>query len=677
MDSNHQGFTGTGFANADQEPGSAVTYRVSVPDTGHYALEVRYASVGTRSANVQVNGSVAGNFEFATTGSWTSWTTEAQTVELRAGENDIALIATVADGLPNVDSLTVTGNNPAAVDCSENNGGTPGGDTASSSSASSAVSSKASSSSASSAASSKSSSSSASSAASSKSSSSSASSAASSESSSSSSEASSGSSSSSSSSSPGDGFSLTIEEYDAGFCRVDGTVDNRHEGFTGVGYANTHNEPDSAVTYRVSVPDAGHYALEVRYASIDTRPADVLVNESVAGNFEFATTGSWTSWTIESETVELSAGENDIALVATGEDGLPSVDSLTIIGNSPTAVKCDDEGRMLPQDGNPVHRRFHSARTAWSQDQADIILSYQYDHGGWPRIQSYDDYYDDDDDDDKDDDDSDDRDDDGSDLGTIDNGATVTEMIFLAQVYKDTGDTRYRDAVRKAMDYLLDAQYASGGWPQYYPLRGDYFDHVTFKNNAMTRVLTALYHASLNNTPFDTDLFTDSDRAAMQHAIERGVDYILKAQWEQGGDLTVWCAQHDKDDYRPEEARDYELESLSGSDSAEIIAFLMTQPQTTVVEAAVKAGIAWYRSPDTYLADHTYDSSAKEKIVYSEGDRMWYRFYDLETNEGFFSDEDGDKYDDIMELSNKLRNSYTWGGNYGEEITSYADRVGY
>ncbi len=56
---------------------------------------------------------------------------------------------------------------------------------------------------------------------------------------------------------------------------------------------------------------------------------------------------------------------------------------------------------------------------------------------------------------------------------------------------------------------------------------------------------------------------------------------------------------------------------------------------------------------------------------------MWYRFYDLETNEGFFSDQDGDKYYDLMEISKKLRNSYDWGGSYGEEIISYADRVGY
>ncbi len=476
--------------------------------------------------------------------------------------------------------------------------------------------------------------------------------------------ASSESSSSSSAAGGGDETSLTIEEYETGFCRLDGTVDSDNEGFTGTGFSNTDNVPESAITYRVNVPDDGHYAVEVRYASLDTRPGDIQVNESVAGEFDFATTGGWTSWTTESQTVELSAGENDIALVASGMDGLPNVDSLTLIGNNPTAVDCGvnsgGDGLMLPQDGNPVHSRFNSSRVAWSQSKADIILSYQYDHGGWPKNQSYDTMGDG-----------------GNDLGTIDNGATVTEMIYLAQVYKDTGETKYRDAVRKAMSYLLDAQYSSGGWPQYYPLRGGYSDHVTFNDNAMTRVLTALHHASLGNVPFDTDLFTDTDRTAMQYAISQGVDYILQAQWEQDGEPTVWCAQHGKDDYLPKAARAYELESLSGSESVEVIAFLMTQPQTPEVEAAVKAAIAWFRSPDTYLADHRYNSSVEEKIVYSEGDRMWYRFYDLTTNEGFFSDRDGGKYDDIMDISAERRNGYSWGGNYGEKIISYADRVGY
>lgn len=478
------------------------------------------------------------------------------------------------------------------------------------------------------------------------------------------------SSSSQSSSSATGGSDITVQENQTGFCGVDGTVDADNSGFTGEGFANTDNANGNAIRYRVNAPSDSYYNLEVRYASASDRPAIVVVNGDTAGNVSFPSTGDWTSWTVDTVNVELSAGENHIAIVAVNGDGLPNVDSLTVTGDSPSAADCSDGGGsssssagdapVLAQEGNPVHDRFESARTEWSQSRADIILSHQYDNGGWPKNQEYDS-----------------TGSGGDGMGTIDNGATVTEMVYLAEVYRNTGDTRYRNAVRDAMDYLLEAQYDRGGWPQFYPLRGGYSDHVTFNDNAMSSVLTVLHHANQQSAPFDTDIFNESDRRQMRQAIEGGVDYILNAQWVQNGELTVWCAQHGKDDYEPKMARAYELKSLSGAESVEVIGFLMTQPQTPEIEAAVRGAVDWFRSPDTYLNNHTYDKSVEEKIVYREGDRMWYRFYDLYTNRGFFSDRDSRKVYDIMDISAERRNGYSWGGDYGEDIIDYAESVGY
>ncbi|WP_347330445.1 pectate lyase [Marinimicrobium locisalis] len=466
------------------------------------------------------------------------------------------------------------------------------------------------------------------------------------------------------------GGEITLQENQTGFCGVDGSVDSDNAGFTGEGFANTDNANGNAVRYRVNAPSDGSYLLELRYASANDRPAIAVVNGSTAGSVSFPSTGGWTSWTVDTRTVHLSAGDNHISIVAANGEGLPNIDSLIIVGNNPAAADCSnqssssssstDSAPLLPQEGNPVHDRFQSARTEWSQSRADIILSHQYDNGGWPKNQEYDSMGDG-----------------GDGLGTIDNGATVTEMVYLAEVYRNTGDTRYRNAVREAMDYLLEAQYSTGGWPQFYPLRGGYSDHVTFNDNAMSSVLTVLHHANQQSAPFDTDIFNDNDRSKMRQAIDRGVDYILNAQWVQNGHLTVWCAQHGKNDYQPKMARAYELKSLSGSESVEVVGFLMTQPQTPEIEAAVRAAINWFRSPDTYVDNYTYDKSVEEKIVYSEGDRMWYRFYDLYTNRGFFSDRDSRKVYDIMDISAERRNGYSWGGNYGEKIIPYAEQVGY
>lgn len=316
---------------------------------------------------------------------------------------------------------------------------------------------------------------------------------------------------------------------------------------------------------------------------------------------------------------------------------------------------------VLPQDGNPVHGRFDDYASTWSREQADIILSHQYDNGGWPKNQEYDA-----------------PGSGGNESGTFDNGATTLEMTFLADVYRDTHDARYRDAVRAAMEFILEAQYPSGGWPQGYPLRGSYHDHVTFNDDAMVRILTVLYHASHELPPFDTDVFDDALRASMRTAIDDGVEYILRAQIMQNGVLTVWCAQHGADDHLPKEGRSYELPSLSGSESVGILGFLMTQPQTPEIEAAVKAALAWFASPETYLADHRYDTSNLDNpIVASPGSRMWYRFYALETNEPMFVNRDGTVFRDITQMDPERRNGYRWGGDYGERIIAYAESVGY
>lgn len=269
----------------------------------------------------------------------------------------------------------------------------------------------------------------------------------------------------------------------------------------------------------------------------------------------------------------------------------------------------------------------------------------------------------------------------GNSAGTIDNDATTTELLFLADVYQRTGETKYRDGARKALDFLLDMQYSSGGWPQYYPVRSGYYEHVTFNDDAMARVLIVLDKAKQGVAPLNGDLLTSNQRARLSSAVNKGVDYILKSQWRQNGTLTVWCAQHGKDDYLPKKARAYELESLSGSESVLVVAFLMSQPQTPEIKTAVKAAINWFRSPNTYLAGYTYDSSRKgdgnSPIIAKSGSKMWYRFYDLNTNRGFFSDRDSRKVYDILDISTERKDGYRWGGDYGSGIISYAESVGY
>jgi hypothetical protein len=80
-------------------------------------------------------------------------------------------------------------------------------------------------------------------------------------------------------------------------------------------------------------------------------------------------------------------------------------------------------------------------------------------------------------------------------VGSMDNGATTTEMRFLgrvqAQLPGKEGDA-YRASIIKGIRYLLMAQYPNGGWPQNYPLEGGFHDGITFNDNVVAEAVMIL-----------------------------------------------------------------------------------------------------------------------------------------------------------------------------------------
>jgi unsaturated rhamnogalacturonyl hydrolase len=109
VESNHTGFTGTGFVNGDNEVGSYVEWSVPATAAGAVTLTFRHANGTTvnRPATISVNGSVVATPSFAPTGAWTTWRTAAVPASLTAGTNTIRATATTANGSANLDSLTV------------------------------------------------------------------------------------------------------------------------------------------------------------------------------------------------------------------------------------------------------------------------------------------------------------------------------------------------------------------------------------------------------------------------------------------------------------------------------------------------------------------------------------------------------------------------------------------
>jgi pectinesterase len=292
---------------------------------------------------------------------------------------------------------------------------------------------------------------------------------------------------------------------------------------------------------------------------------------------------------------------------------------------------------------------------------ADSVLKYQTAIGGWPKnnnfhkgmdqkewaqIQS-------------------------SGIGaTIDNGATTTEMMFLAKMYSKTKDDRYLNAFNKALHYLLKAQYKNGGWPQFYPIRPGqgvaYNAHITYNDNAMVNVMRLLKDIA-EQKPLYTALPINAEmKMKVRSAFNQGVDCILKTQINVNGTPTVWCAQHDEVSLAPANARAYELSSFSGAESAGIILLLMDiEIPSDAIKKAVRTAVTW-------LKDHQIEGIRLQSITNSEGQKdrvvvkdanaspLWARFYDLDTEQPYFCDRDGIKRKSFSELGYERRNGYSW-----------------
>ncbi|WP_407457066.1 pectate lyase [Fibrobacter sp.] len=263
---------------------------------------------------------------------------------------------------------------------------------------------------------------------------------------------------------------------------------------------------------------------------------------------------------------------------------------------------------------------------------------------------------------------------DGGDLGTIDNNATIQEMRLLALRYKETTNSNYKAAFKtsfnKALNFILTMQRSTGGLPQVWPKRGNYSDHVTLNDNAMVRAMVTMMDIANKTSPFDSDIIDDATRNKMKSALDKAIQYLLKAQIVNNGNLTVWCAQHDTANYAPRSARAYELESKSGSESAGVVWFLMNWPeQTEAIQKAVKGAIAWYKKTKVTGLYFNKKAGTFDK---RDGNVLWYRFYEVNNDNYFFCDRDGasTKTQDFTKISEERRTGYQWAGDYGSALLS-------
>lgn len=250
---------------------------------------------------------------------------------------------------------------------------------------------------------------------------------------------------------------------------------------------------------------------------------------------------------------------------------------------------------------------------------------------------------------------------------TFDNRATSREVVYLVKAYKKTQNKAYLKAAEKGLDYILEAQYANGGWPQYYPDQSSYRSEITYNDDAMINVLDILQDIATRKNDFE--VVNPEYVKQAEEAVAKGIDCILKTQVMQKGKLTIWGAQYDKDSMLPAKARAFEPASLSTGESAGIVRFLMgIKNPSPEIKKSISAAVKWF---DTYKISGYRFERQKGKIaalVADDTSMAWARFYDLEKNTPIFGDRDNTIKLKLEELSLERRNGYAWYGNWGQQI---------
>jgi PelA/Pel-15E family pectate lyase len=256
---------------------------------------------------------------------------------------------------------------------------------------------------------------------------------------------------------------------------------------------------------------------------------------------------------------------------------------------------------------------------------------------------------------------------------TIDNKATSMQMTFLARLYQQTKDDRYRDAFRKAMTFLLSGQYDNGGWPQFWPKNRQYQVHITYNDNAIVNVLKIFRDVIKDRAPYNAGLVDEDMRQQTVKAFDKGIDCILATQIVVNGEPTVWCQQHDAVTLLPAKARAYELPSFCTQESAALTFLLMqiSKPNERIIRA-VSGAMKWFEAHkitgyrlEKYKADGKSDLRL---ITDSTAAPMWARYYDLEEGKPFFCDRDGEPKRSLAEISYERRTGYSWYNTEPQEL---------
>jgi len=154
---------------------------------------------------------------------------------------------------------------------------------------------------------------------------------------------------------------------------------------------------------------------------------------------------------------------------------------------------------------------------------------------------------------------------------TFDDAGTSEAMQFLLRLYVEKKDPRWKPALDKAVNFVLNSQYPVGGWPQRYPLKSEFSHHG---KPDYTSFITFNDDVAGENIKFLIMVYQALGESRALEAVNRAMGAFLVTQ--QGQPQPGWGLQYTVADLKPVGARTYEPDALTTHTTANNIAQLMT-----------------------------------------------------------------------------------------------------
>ncbi|MCE5251356.1 pectate lyase [bacterium] len=217
---------------------------------------------------------------------------------------------------------------------------------------------------------------------------------------------------------------------------------------------------------------------------------------------------------------------------------------------------------------------------------------------------------------------------------TFDDDVSSDAAKFLLRLYLENLDPKYRYPLDKAIDFVLESQYAIGGWPQRYPLRYDFVHHG---KQDYSSFFTFNDDVVWENVNFLIQCYLTLGEQRFLDPINRGMNFYIITQ--QGEPQPGWGQQYTMD-LKPAGARTYEPNALLPGYTAVHIRLLMKFYRLTGETkflAGIPAALDWLdrcRLPQSMTENGKYThpvfveiGTDKPLFVHRKGSNVAHGFY--------------------------------------------------